>query len=93
MQIQYTKILAIFTILIGISVCLSGIDTSDFHSTSTYQCIHSNANLFAIIKVTTNNGSLIGNAHQNLYNAAAGGLLTDILFTPCRRKSAISQVD
>lgn len=73
--------------------CLQGIDTDLPLQTATYQCIKSKGNLFAIIHGTNGAGLVDPNAVQNLYNAAAAGMLTDVKMTPCRGKSAAGQAE
>lgn len=86
-------IFAYLSILIYTTSAIEGIDTSTLMPSSTYQCIKQSGNLFAIIQTTLQNGTFDGNTPQNLYNAASGGLLTDIKMIPCRGRSAISQTE
>lgn len=86
-------IFAYLSILIYTTSAIEGIDTSTLMPSSTYQCIKQSGNLFAIIQTTLQNGTFDANTPQNLYNAASGGLLTDIKMIPCRGRSAISQTE
>jgi hypothetical protein len=70
-----------------------GVDVSQLFPTSTYQCMKSNGYTFAIIRGYCSYGGPDHNAVQNLNNARAAGLITDIYMFPCRGKSAQAQVD
>lgn len=66
---------------------------SDLQSSDTFKCIHNYGNFFAIIQATHSNGTVLTHAAQNLYNAAVGGLLTDVKIVPCRGRPIANQVD
>jgi hypothetical protein len=70
-----------------------GVDVSQLFPTSTYQCMKSNGYTFAIIRGYCSYGGPDHNAVQNLNNARAAGLITDIYMFPCRGKIAQAQVD
>jgi hypothetical protein len=63
-----------------------GVDVSQLFPTSTYQCMKSNGYTFAIIRGYCSYGGPDHNAVQNLNNARAAGLITDIYMFPCRGK-------
>ncbi len=73
--------------------CVLGVDVSQLFSTSTYQCMKSNGYSFVILRAYCSYGGLDHNAVQNLNNARAAGMITDIYMFPCRGKSATAQVD
>lgn len=73
--------------------CVLGVDVSQLFSTSTYQCMKNNGYEFNIIRGYCSYGGIDHNAVQNLNNARAAGLITDIYMFPCRGKSATAQVD
>lgn len=73
--------------------CVLGVDVSQLFSTSTYQCMKSNGYEFNILRGYCSYGGVDHNAVQNLQNARAAGLITDIYMFPCRGKSGTAQVD
>jgi hypothetical protein len=80
-------------LLVVSSLCTLGVDVSQLFSTSTYQCMKNNGYSFAIIRGYCSYGGVDGNIVNNLNNARAAGLITDIYMFPCRGKSASAQVD
>lgn len=73
--------------------CVLGVDVSQLFSTATYQCMKSNGYEFNILRGYCSYGGVDHNAVQNLQNAKAAGLITDIYMFPCRGKSGSAQVD
>jgi len=85
--------IVLLLLLLVPSLCVLGVDVSQLFSTSTYQCMKSNGYEFAIIRGYCSYGGPDGNVVQNLNNAKAAGMITDIYMFPCRSKSGTSQVD
>jgi GH25 family lysozyme M1 (1,4-beta-N-acetylmuramidase) len=75
------------------ALCTLGVDISQLFSTSTYTCMKNAGYTFAIPRGYCSFGGLDANIHNNLNNARAAGLATDIYMFPCRGKSATAQVD
>lgn len=71
----------------------NGIDIALATSASTFTCLKNQGNSFAIIRAYRSTGSLDPNANQNLQNARAAGLATEVYMFPCRGKNATSQVN
>ena len=57
-------LLSILTValILQFTTCMQGIDSHNLLQTSTYQCIKSKGNLFAIVRGTTNAGQVDSNA-------------------------------
>ena len=87
------KRILLVLLLVVSSLCTLGVDVSQLFSTSTYQCMKNNGYAFAIIRGYCSYGGVDGNVVNNLNNARAAGLITDIYMFPCRGKSASAQVD
>ena len=86
------QIFLVFLLIVS-SLCTLGVDVSQLFSTSTYQCMKNNGYSFAIIRGYCSYGGVDANIINNLNNARAAGLITDIYMFPCRGKSASAQVD
>jgi hypothetical protein len=91
------RILFLFAILAIVLIpqvqAVLGVDVSQLFSTSTYECMKKDGYHFAVIRGFCSYGGVDKNAVQNLKNAKAAGLETDIYMFPCRGKSATAQVD
>ena len=90
MQIAF---LVLFALLVVSSFCTLGVDVSQLFSTSTYQCLKNNGYHFVIPRGYCSYGGVDAHVVQNLNNAKAAGMITDIYMFPCRGKSASAQVD
>lgn len=87
------KLYILAALLLVPSLCVLGVDVSQLFSTSTYQCIKNSGYQFAIIRGYCSYGGVDAHVVNNLQNAKAAGLITDIYMFPCRGKSASAQVD
>ena len=87
------KLFLLTLLLLVPSLTVKGVDISQLFSTSTYQCIKNSGYSFAIPRGYYSYGAVDVNVVNNLNNARAAGLITDIYMFPCRGKSASSQVD
>ena len=87
------KYLLVALLIIAPCLCVKGVDISQLFSTSTYQCMKNNGVQFAIPRGFYSYGAVDANVVNNLQNAKAAGLITDIYMFPCRGKSASAQVD
>lgn len=83
-------LLALLTVNI---LAANGIDIALATSASTFTCLKNQGNTFAIIRAYRSTGSLDPNANQNLQNARAAGLSTEVYMFPCRGKNATSQIN
>ena len=83
----------VIILLVTPTLTVKGVDISQLFSTSTYQCIKNNGYSFAIPRGFCSYGAVDDHVVNNLNNARAAGLITDIYMFPCRGKSASSQVD
>ena len=72
---------------------VNGVDLYSPTSITTFTCLKNNGNSFAIIRAFRSTGVLDNNANNNLQNARAAGLSTEIYMFPCRGKDATSQVN
>ena len=72
---------------------INGVDLYSPTSITTFTCLRNNGNSFAIIRAFRSTGAFDNNANNNLQNAKAAGLATDIYMFPCRGKDATSQVN
>lgn len=87
------KYLLLALLLVVPSLCVLGVDVSQPFSTATYQCMKNNGYIFAIMRGYCSFGGVDSHIIENLNNARAAGLITDIYMFPCRSKSATAQVD
>ena len=87
------KYLILFLLFILPILSVKGVDISQLFSTSTFQCLKNNGQSFVIPRGFYSFGAVDDHVVQNLNNARAAGLITDIYMFPCRGKSAASQVD
>jgi hypothetical protein len=87
------KCVLLALLLVAPSLCVLGVDVSQLFSTATYQCMKNSGYIFAIIRGYYSYGAVDVHVVQNLQNARAAGMITDIYMFPCRGKSASAQVD
>jgi GH25 family lysozyme M1 (1,4-beta-N-acetylmuramidase) len=87
------KYLLVAVLLIVPSLSVLGVDVSQLFSTSTYQCMKNSGYHFVVPRAYHSYGGVDTNAVQNLQNAKAAGLVTDVYLFPCKSKSASAQVD
>jgi hypothetical protein len=85
-------LLAILLVVVP-SLCVLGVDVSQPFSTATYQCMKNNGYTYVIMRGWYSFGSVDVHVVDNLRNAKAAGMITDIYMFPCRSKSASAQVD
>lgn len=83
----------LFCICLQATQCTLGVDVSQLFSTGTYQCMHNNGYIFAIIRGYCSYGGVDHNVVQGLQNARSAGMITDVYMFPCRGKSGTAQVD
>jgi len=84
---------ALLGLLVVSTICTLGVDVSQLFSTSVYTCLKNNGYHFVIPRGYCSYGGVDAHVVQNLNNAKAAGLATDIYMFPCRGKSAAAQVD
>lgn len=87
------KLCILLALVVAPTLCVLGVDVSQLFSTSTYQCMKNSGYQFAIIRGYCSYGGVDAHVVNNLQNAKAAGLITDIYMFPCRGKSASAQVD
>jgi hypothetical protein len=87
------KMMLAILLLVVPSLCVLGVDVSQLFPVSAYQCLKNNGYHFAIIRGYYSFGAVDVHVVDNLHNAKAAGLTTDIYMFPCRSKSASAQVD
>lgn len=71
----------------------NGIDLFAASSVATFTCFKNSGYSFAIIRAFRSSGILDTNAANNIQNARAAGLSTEIYMFPCRGKDPTSQVN
>jgi hypothetical protein len=89
---KVTALLLILALAVP-SLCVLGVDVSQLFSTSTYQCMKNAGYQFVIPRGYYSYGAVDVNVVNNLNNARAAGMITDVYLFPCRGKSASAQVD
>jgi hypothetical protein len=83
----------IIALFISQTVSVNGVDIANPISASAFTCLKNAGNTFAIVRAYRSTGSLDPNANNNLNNARAAGLTTDVYMFPCRGKNATTQVN
>ena len=87
------KISLLLVLLVSVVQSHKGIDISRLYNQSVYECFKKDGFSFAIPRAFHSYGAVDANAIQNLKNAKAAGLSTDVYLFPCKGKSATAQAN
>lgn len=92
-MIKILPILLLISCFVFGAYSANGVDLFAASSVATFSCFKNSGYTFAVIRAFRSSGILDTNAANNLQNAKAAGLSTDIYMFPCRGKDPTSQVN